>query len=389
MGASPSGKGAGPLLPDFLDGWISTRRAAGRHDAAVSLSMHKRKPTIATVAEHAGVAVSTVSRYLNGHYVSRPVRARLSKIIETLGYSRSWTARNLSLGRRGSIGVVVDASNDPWFVQLLIGIEEELATRDTSLMLASTELGSTYDPAKVFEWIRDRRVDGLIIAKSQRRDRSLFRAAVDAGLPTVAVVPDENMTQVQLLRCNNIAAGTLVANHLADLGHRRIAFAGGPKHSIDSQHRERGLRDGLAKRGIRLDPAQVYSCASWDVDAGSAFAEQFLEHPLEISAMVLANDALAFGLMRVALRRGIRMPEALSVVGFDGVPEGALLYPALTTVAQPMREMGRVACRRLFDAIQNPGRLEKIEFAMELVVRESTGPARPLKPGERHLRSVP
>src|SRR5438094_6551515 len=118
-----------------------------------------KKPTIATVAEQAGVAVSTVSRYLNGHYVSKPVRARLSEFIATLGYSRSWTARNLSLGRRGSIGVAVDSSEDPWFVQLLTGIEEELSTRDTSLMLCSLELRSTYDPARVLEWIRDRRID--------------------------------------------------------------------------------------------------------------------------------------------------------------------------------------------------------------------------------------
>ena len=347
-----------------------------------------KKPTIATVAAQAGVAVSTVSRYLNGHYVSGPVRARLSEIIAELGYSRSWTARNLSLGRRGSIGVVVDSSQDPWFVHLLTGIEEELSTRDTSLMLASTELRNTYDPARVFEWIRDRRVDGLIVAKAQRRERSLFRAASEAGLPTVAVVPDENVTHVQVLRSNNLAAGIMVANHLADLGHREIAFAGGPTHSIDSQHRQRGLRDGLTKRGIRLSSRHVYSCGSWDVEAGGAFAEQFLQAPLDVTALVMANDALAFGFMRVALRQGVRMPEDLSIVGFDGLPEGALLYPALTTVGQPMREMGRVACRRLFEALEDPGRLEKIEFPMELILRESTTTARPIKPVERRLRPV-
>src|SRR5207244_4474808 len=111
----------------------------------------RKKPTITTVAVKAGVAVSTVSRYLNGHYVSDPVKTRLSAIIEELGYSRSWTARNLSLGRRGSIGVVVDASDDPWFVQVLKGIEEELATRDTSLMLASTERRNAYDPMLVLD----------------------------------------------------------------------------------------------------------------------------------------------------------------------------------------------------------------------------------------------
>ena len=118
------------------------------------MSASKKKPTIGTVAAQAGVAVSTVSRYLNGHYVSRPVRARLSDVIETLGYSRSWTARNLSLGRKGCIGVAIDTTEDPWFTQLLTGIEEELSTRDTSLMLASLELRGHYDARIVIEWIR-------------------------------------------------------------------------------------------------------------------------------------------------------------------------------------------------------------------------------------------
>ena len=346
-----------------------------------------KKPTIATVAAEAGVAVSTVSRYLNGHYVSRPVRARLSEIIATLGYSRSSTARNLSLGRRGCIGVVVDSSQDPWFVQLLTGIEEELAIRDMSLMLSSLELRGEYDPRVVFEWIRGHRVDGLIIAKSQRRERSLLRAAVDAQLPTVAVVPDETLDHVQLVRCNNVAAGALAGHHLADLGHTRIAFAGGPQHAIDSKHRLRGLREALSARGIRLDPKYVFACDSWEVEAGSTFATEFLDAPLQVTAIVLANDALAFGFMRVAQQRGLRMPQDLSIVGFDGLPQGAFFYPSLTTVSQPTHEMGRVACRRLFEAIDDPGRIEKIEFPMELITRESTGPAGPLHV-ERRLRPV-
>ena len=130
----------------------------------------KRKPTITTVAEHAGVAASTVSRYLNGHYVSKATKKRLSEVIAKLGYSRSSTARNLSLGRKGCIGVVVDSTLDPWFTQLLAGIEEELSTRDISLMLSSLELRGHYDADIVFEWVRERRVDGLILAKSQKRE---------------------------------------------------------------------------------------------------------------------------------------------------------------------------------------------------------------------------
>jgi len=335
----------------------------------------RKKATIATVAARADVAVSTVSRYLNGHYVSRAVRARLSKIIDELGYSRSWTARNLSLGRRGSIGVVVDSSDDPWFVQLLKGIEEELATRDTSLMLCSTALHKNYDPKLVLQWIREHRVDGLIVAKAQRRERPLLRAAVEAQIPVVAVVPDENVPDVQVLRSNNLGAGALVADHLMNLGHRRIAFAGGPKHSIDSKHRLRGLREGLNRRGLKLASEHVYSCESFEFDAGTVFAEHFFSHPLDVTAIVMANDALAFGFMRFALHRGVKMPDELSIVGFDGLPEGVLLTPALTTAAQPMQEMGRVACQRLLESIGAPGRFEKIELPMQLIVREST--ARP------------
>jgi LacI family transcriptional regulator len=100
---------------------------------------------------------------------------------------------------------------------------------------------------------------------------------------------------------------------------------------------------------------------------------------------VLANDALAFGFMRVALQRGVRMPHDLSIVGFDGLPHGALFCPALTTVSQPMREMGRVACCRLFEAIEDPGRIESTEFPMVLIERESTGPAPAVRSAALHL----
>ena len=270
-----------------------------------------KKPTIATVAEQAGVAVSTVSRYLNGHYVSAPVQARLSEVIAALGYSRSWTARNLSLGRRGCIGVAVDSSSDPWFVQLLMGIEEELSARDTGLMLASLELRGQYDPALVFSWIRDRRVDGLVLAKSQRRERALLKAAVEAQLPTVIIAPDEIFTDVQVVRCNNVAAGTTVVGaHLA-----------GARPSQDRLRRRPRALDRLeapAARPARRAGAPRHPAASRSTSspaaatparrAASSRTASSSPAP-DLTALVLANDALAFGFMRVALQRGVRMPQ--------------------------------------------------------------------------------
>ncbi len=335
----------------------------------------KRRSNIAAVAQRAGVAVSTISRYLNGHYVSAGARARIADVIEELDYKPSATARNLSLGRRGCIGVVVDSIQDPWFTQLLVGIEEELSPRDESLMLASTELTGKYEFDIVLEWIRERRVDGLIIAKSQRRDRPIIRAAVEAQLPTVLIGPDEGFSHVQVVRCDNRAAGISVATHLFELGHRHVAFAGGPAHSIDSKHRLLGLRDGLRAHGLSLNPSNIFSCGSYEADAGLQFGRTFFERTRSITAIVFANDALASGFMRVAHEMGVRMPQHLSVVGFDGLPEGERLWPALTSAAQPMRQMGSAACRRLFEVVDTPGQVQTIEFRMKLLIRDSTGPA--------------
>jgi LacI family transcriptional regulator len=334
----------------------------------------RRKPTIATVAQHAGVAVSTVSRFLNGHYVSKKARARLAEVIEELGYVRSVTARNLSLGLRGCVGVVVDSSQDLWFTQLLAGIEEELSTRDTSLMLASLELSGRYDPRIVQQWVRERRVDGVILVKSQRRERALVHECIEAQLPTVMIAPDEAVASAHLVRCDNRAAGAAVAHHLANLGHKRIAYAGGPEHSVDSRQRLTGLKEVLEERGIRLDPKRISFCSSYEADAGCQFANEILKTPFDFTALVTGNDAIALGFMRIAQQHGVRIPERLSVVGFDNIPEGALLWPGLTTIAQPTREMGRAACQKLFEAISEPGEQQVLVYPVDLVVRESTAP---------------
>ena len=344
----------------------------------------RKQPTIRVVAAKAGVAVSTVSRYLNDDSVSPRMKARLSGVIAALGYKPSRTARNLSLGLKGCIGVVVDSIQDPWFTQLLTGMEEELQSRDTSLMLLSLDLRGKYDPTIAVEWIDERRVDGLIIAKCHRRDKTLVDAARNAHVPLIAVAPDETLRGVPILRADNIAAGRTLAAHLADLGHTSIAFAGGPRESVESRHRLQGVREELGTRGIQMREDDVCFCASYDADEGAAFAQTFLRRPPGTTAVVLGNDALAIGFIRAVQQQGVRVPDDLSVAGFDGIPEGARSWPGLTTMAQPMREMGRDACRRLFLEIGAAKGRRTVEYSMTLVVRESTGaPARIASPVAR------
>ena len=244
------------------------RRSARARRSSTAGSSSKR-PTIRIVAAKAGVAVSTVSRYLNDESVSPRMKARLSRVIASLGYKPSRTARNLSLGLKGCIGVVVDSIQDPWFTQLLTGMEEELQSRDTSLMLLSLELRDRYDPAIAFEWIDERRVDGLIIAKCHRRDKALVRAALEAQVPMVAIAPDDALANVAVVRADNIAAGRALGAHLDELGHTRVAFAGGPRVSIESRHRLQGLREELGKRGIRMREEDVSFCASYEAEDGA------------------------------------------------------------------------------------------------------------------------
>jgi LacI family transcriptional regulator len=274
----------------------------------------------------------------------------------------------------GAIGVVVESSEGPWFTQLLSGIEEGLGESRADLLLCSLTARGQYDASQVMRWIAERRVDGLLFASLTRRERPLLDAANDLGLPAVIVAPDEPLPAEHVVRGDNRRGGMLVAHHLADLGHTRIAFAGGRFNSQDSHDRLRGLTEGLAARARPLHPSWIHHCNSYYAEAGAAFARLFFDRPLDVTAVVLANDALALGFMHVALRMGVRVPDQLSIVGFDGVPEGDLVYPGLTTVAQPMREMGRLACRRMFAEQLRPGQEPRttIELPMTVVRRDST-----------------
>jgi LacI family transcriptional regulator, galactose operon repressor len=339
------------------------------------------KPTIHAVAERANVAISTVSRVVNGGKVSLGVKRRVQRVIDELGYTPSVAAQSLVRGRTGCIGLAVNSSQSPWFTQILGGIEEALAPSKKSVLLASLMLKGDYDPGAVLAWIAEGRVDGLVLVRYSRRDRPLLDAATKASIPVVLIAPDLSAPADFSVRCDNVNAGWLVGQHLAQLGHRRVAFAGGPKESLDSRQRLEGLEDGLSAHGVSLDPDQIWFGPGYARDAGVGFAADFLALPLETrpTAVVLGNDPMALGFMRTVLQHGVRVPADVSVVGFDGTPDGEQCWPGLTTVVQPTRAMARSACEVLLDRVERrqPDRTTSTEFAVELLVRESTGAPKP------------
>jgi LacI family transcriptional regulator len=171
----------------------------------------------------------------------------------------------------------------------------------------------------------------------------------------------------------------MLGEHLLELGHRRIGFAGGPKESVDSVDRLRGLEQAIARvKDAEIADEDVHFGESYLPEAGVSAAAEFLTRPTarRPTAVVLGNDSMALGFLRELLRAGVQVPGDVSVAGFDGVEEGARFWPALTTVAQPMHTLGSSACKALLERIEETERdvAMTVEYPMELRARESTGP---------------
>lgn len=340
----------------------------------------KHKPTIAEVAKAANVAGSTVSRVLNGGYASAEVRARVQKVSQQLGYIPSPTARNLKMGRTGIVGLVVEVTVGSWFNEILQGVEEELSDGHLSVALCSLKLTGSYDPSIVERWVNERRVDGIVFLRASKREQPLIKNAQKLGIPLVFVGPDYNYRVGYTVRARNREAGHDAGQHLLGLGHKKIAFAGGPEGSQDSRDRLHGLEDALREAGLELEASNVSFGRNYLPESGIAYAEKWLTIPRNKAptAVVLGNDEMALGFMRTVCAAGYVVPDDVSVVGFDGSRESALWWPGLTTATQPARKMGRSACRELLARIEDRDYNEgsSLEMPMELVVRESTGPAK-------------
>ncbi len=344
-----------------------------------------RRADIAEVARHARVSKSTVSRVINGGYASPEVRARVGKVIQKLGYTPWSTARNFSLGRAGCIGLVIEDTQGQWIAQILGGIEAELTSKHISLLVGSLVVREHYDATTVASWIRERRVDGLVFTRAGQAERRLVEASKRAGLAVALIAPDEDFTGVHVLRGDNVGAGAAVGDHLASLGHRRVAFVGGQartgenawRESVDSVDRLAGLSKALSVHGVKIPETNV-SFLRYHVECGVEYAEKWLKLPRSRAptAVVLGNDAMAIGFMRTLQSHDVRIPRDVSVVGFDDIPSASMYFPGLTTVRQEMSEIGEAACHFVLRSVEAKSMTGSTHvYPLTLVVRESTGKA--------------
>jgi LacI family transcriptional regulator len=337
------------------------------------MSETAQRLNIRQIADLAGVSIATVSRVLNGRGdVSEETREVVSRVIRENGYTANRNARGLSAGRTGLVGVLVPLVYPAYFSGILAGAAEALSERDFQIVLSPT--GGEHDREVSIVDRLHGLTDGAMIILPEDSSEELERL-LDSGFRFVVLDPLMPLEErIPSVSAAHMSGADQAMKHLLDLGHRRVGQISGPRGWVATEDRRRGYRAALAAAGILPDPALERE-AEPEIDAGRAAAEQLLDLSELPTAIFAFNDNIAIGAIQAARARGLRVPEDLSVVGFDDVEHATIVTPALTTVRQPLAEMGRTGVSLLMRLLEGK-RFETlhVELATRLVVRDSTAP---------------
>ncbi|HEY3344859.1 MAG TPA: LacI family DNA-binding transcriptional regulator [Anaerolineaceae bacterium] len=335
--------------------------------------------SIKDIARAAGVSYSTVSRALNDNpAISQEVRGRIQGLAQTMGYTPNALAQGLLSHRTHSIGLVITTISDPFFVDILKGVEEVAQEANISVFLAT----SNNDPdreIKILETFSRRRVDGAIVAAS-RISSEYAQQIEQVQIPVVmvnnqAVGEYENLYSIGV---DDYAGGRLAMQHLTGLGHRRIGYIGVSNRPGSSSRRMQAYLDVLNEHGII--PQEDWVCINQtlacgdlesDLNAGKCLTPHLMQ--AGITALFCYCDTVAVGAILACRKLGMDLPRQMSVVGFDDNDLCEIVCPTLTTVSQPKREMGQTAMRILLASI-NGEMVSNHVVEPALVIRESTAP---------------
>jgi DNA-binding LacI/PurR family transcriptional regulator len=323
--------------------------------------------TIKDVARLAGVSPATVCRALSTpERVKTETRERVRRAVDDLGYSPNRAARGLITGRTGNIGLVVPDLANPFFPGVVKGIQARAREADYSVFVADTD----EDPSAEASLVRSlgKQVDGLVLCSPRMSEEDLRSVVGDTPL----VLLNRRVDQMPAITFDSLGGMRQAIAHLMALGHRRVAYVGGPRTSWSNRDRLNGLRTVTAAAGAEL--VEVGNVLP-QFSGGVAAADLVLA--AEATAVVAYNDVVALGLISRFAARSITVPDQLSVIGFDDISMSAMVHPSLTTVALPMELSGRAGVDLLLHLMQHPDQSGSTSRELEthLMVRGSTGPA--------------
>jgi len=348
------------------------------HNKAKSGSPKERKVTLRTIADHLNLTPGTVSAALNNSSAARSIpehtKQRILAAARELNYRPNFFARSLRLQRTYTIGVIAEEIGDAYGSLIISGIEQHLRQNNffflTVIHRHDKKLLQTYS-----QMLQARGVEGFITV-----DTSITEPP---SLPTVAVAGHQRVPGVTNIVLDHKHAARMALEHLHELGHEEIAFVRGQTFSSDSAVRWDAIVETSQELGIRIRPELTVQIEGTDSTPGIGYpvGKQLLARKRPFTAVFAYNDISAIGAIWAFREAGLRVPQDVSVVGFDDIPGAAFANPGLTTVRQPLLRMGQIAAQTLIDRIEERGTyLPEIAIEPQFVVRESTGPvaARPL-----------
>ena len=325
-----------------------------------------------------GVSVQTVSRVINQRPdVSPETRAAVEAAIERVGFQPSAVARSLVQRRSYTLGVIAAGLRYFGVAQTLNGITAESEASGYALLLKEIASSGQVDIMPEIALLMAHRVEGIIFAAPDLgADLAEVRARLPRASPPIVFLKSDPSAAFSTILIDNHAGAREATRHLLSLGCRRIGHLAGPLTWHEARDRHAGWLDALRDAGQTPGPVRA---GDWTSSSGAdAFEAMLLEDP-EMDGVFAANDQMALGVLSVANRRGIAVPNALAVVGFDGMEEGAQFSPSLTTVRQPLRELGRLAVRELIEPSgsgADGAAVRALTLAPELVIRESAPASR-------------
>jgi len=330
--------------------------------------------TIKDVANMAGVSTTTVSHVINKtRFVSKDLIERVNDAITTLNYQPYGLARSLRRKQSGTIGIVIPDNTNPFFAEVVRGIEDTCFENGYSVFLCNSD-GKPAKERNYLQLLIEKGVDGLVLV-STGDDEEAMRLLENREIPKVIVDREISGLHMDSVLVDNQQGGYSAARYLIELGHRTIGCIMGPSNITPSGQRIEGFRKGLKEGGLLLDENMV-ATGDFKSFGGYEGFKKLLRGELVPTAIFVCNDMMALGALNAARELGIDVPEQLSLIGFDDIALASLINPNLTTIAQPKYELGETGAELLLKRINNKGRSEsRIVKKTHLVIRDTCLPA--------------
>lgn len=324
------------------------------------------------VARLAGVSTSTVSHVINkDRFVSEAITDKVAAAIKTLNYAPSALARSLKLNQTRTIGMLITASTNPFYSELVRGVERSCFERGYSLVLCNTE-GDEQRMNQNLETLMQKRVDGLLLLCTETHQPSQEIMQRYPSVPTVMMDWAPFDGDSDLIQDNSLLGGDLATQHLIDRGYTRIGCLTGPLDKTPARLRLEGYRKAMHRAGLAI-PDGYEITGNFEFGGGFAAMQQLLAHPVPPEAVFAGNDAMAVGAYQALYQAGKRIPEDMGIVGYDDIELARYMTPPLTTVHQPKDELGELAIDVLIHRMAQPDQQQqRVQLTPELVVRGST-----------------